>query len=177
MTMTISSSASAYCTGSQFAQLFDYRSFAQLASDSDVPLASQAALAASTILAAKLKVAAGMIEMACTVSGRYTPADLAALAASSTNSGWSLINLNAWLAAAEMYGRRFEGMPPEIKEKFDQGMAMLAALEKGDAIFGFEEVQQAGIIQDYKETASDVEARNLPSYIARRVFGRRSNRL
>ena len=176
MTMTINSSASAYCTGAQFVIIFDWRPFAQLASDTDVPLASSAALQSSTILADWLQIAAGDIEMAATVGARYDPTDLAALiVAPITNSGWSLIGMNAALAAAGMFGRRLEGLPEFIVRKIEEADSKLSALEEGTGIFGFQEVQQAGIIKDYKETADDVIKRNLPSYRARRCLGKRDN--
>src|SRR5690349_3558999 len=110
--MTINSGGSAFCTAAQFVSLFDWRPFAQLASDTDTPLASSAALQSSTILGNHLRIAAGHIEMAVTVSQRYDPADLVLLISPTiTNSGWALINLNAGLAAGGMFGRRFELMP------------------------------------------------------------------
>ncbi len=175
MTMTINSGASPFCTPANFVVFFDWRSFGQLASDTDIPLASSAALQGSAILAAQLSIGAGMIEMAVTVSARYDPTDLTALAAGTTNSAYMLFELNAGLAAGGMFGRRFEGAPPEIKEKVDAALLKLQALEEGVNIFGFSETQQAGLLQDYKETPYDVQQRNLPSWVARRCLGIRDN--
>lgn len=175
MTMTVNSGASPYCSAANFVVFFDWRTFAQLASDTDTPLASSAALQASPVLAAQLSIGAGLIETAVTVSQRYDPADLAVLAATTTNSAYMLFELNASLAAAGMFGRRFEGAPPEIKEKIDNAILKLQALEEGVNIFGFSQVQQAGIISDYKETPYDVQQRNLPSWVARRCVGIRDN--
>lgn len=178
MTMTVNSGAAAYCTGAQFVVIFDWRAFAQLASDTDVPLASSSALQSSAILADWLQIAAGDIEMAATVGARYDPADLAKLVvAPITNSGWSLISMNAALAAAGMFGRRLEGLPDFIVKKIEEADAKLMALEEGTGIFGFAETQQAGLTTEYRETPADVARRNLPSYIARRCFGTRANRL
>jgi hypothetical protein len=178
MTMTINSGASSFCTPAQFVQIFDFRTFAQLASDSDIPLNSSAAFQASSITAAMLQIGAGLIEMAATVSARYDPADLALLAATAppTNGGWALIQMNAALAAAEFFKRRFEAIPEAIAKVVEDAQAKLAALEDGTAIFSFANVQQAGIVTDYKETPQDVEARNLPSFITRRCLGIRANR-
>ena len=177
MTMTINSGSTSYCSAAQFVQIFDYRTFAQLASDTDTPLASSAALQASAITAAMLQIAAGDIEMAATVGARYDPDDLAALAATSspTNGGWAIIQMNAALAAAQFFKRRFESVPEAIAKVVEEAEAKLSALEQGIAIFPFADTQQAGIITDYKETAQDVQNRNLPSYVARRVFGVRGN--
>jgi hypothetical protein len=76
-----------------------------------------------------------------------------------------------------MFQRRFEALPDFLRGMAEQADAKLEALENGRNILGFAEVQQAGIIRDYQETAEDVQARNLPSYVARRCFGRRDNRL
>ncbi len=178
MTMTINSGTTPYCTPAIFVQIFDYRSFSQLASDTDIPLASSAALQASAILGVQLQIAAGNIEMAATVGARYDPTDLAALISPTiTNSGYALIEMNASLAAAGMYNRRFEAIPDDIQKRVDDAMAKLAALEAGTAIFGFDETQQAGLTQFYNETDQDVINRNLPSWNARRCLGRRDNTL
>ena len=175
--MTVNSGASSFCTPAIFCQIFDYRTFAQLASDTDIPLVSPAAFQASPITASMLQIGAGLIEMAATVSARYDPADLAKLITPPlTNSGYALIQMNAALAAAEFFKRRFESVPESIAAVVQRANDQLAALADGEEIFGFTQVQQAGIATDYQETASDVEQRNLPSFIARRVFGRRANR-
>ncbi len=177
MTMTINSGSAAYCSPAIFCSLFDYRTFAQLASDTDVPLASSAALQASSILALKLQVAAGKIEMACTKGQRYDPADLALMASGTTNGAAALADLNAGVAVYEMFGRRFETMPDEIRDKVESAMAQLEALADGEEILPFAQTQLAGLIQDYNETPQDVQNRNLPSFVARRCLGRRDNRL
>ena len=178
MTMTVNSASASFATPAQFAVLFDWRTFAQLASDTDVPVPSSAAFQSSPVTAAVLQVAAGLIEMAATVSARYDPADLTILATATpiTNGGYALIQMNAALAAAEFFKRRFESVPDAIAKVVTDAQDKLAALADGVAIFAFAQVQQAGVLTDYKETPTDVEARNLPSYIAQRVFGRRANR-
>jgi hypothetical protein len=178
MTMTVNSATASYATPAQFVVIFDYRTFAQLASDTDTPLSSSALLQSSPVTAAMLQIAAGLIEMAATVSARYDPTDLTALATGSPlmNGGYALIQMNCALAAAEFFKRRFEAIPEAIAKVIEEAQDKLAALEAGTAIFSFSQTQQAGLITDYKETAQDVEARNLPSFVARRCFGRRDNR-
>jgi hypothetical protein len=176
MTMTVNSGLTAYCTPAQFVQILDYRVFAQLASDTDVPLASSSTLQSSNVLATCLRIGAGKIEMAVTRSAIYDHADLTALVtAPITNSGYALIDLNATLAAYEMFSRRFQAMPEFIAKKVEFAMNQLSELESGSKIFGFTETQQAGLIDDYQETAQDVANRNLPSFVARRLFGARDN--
>ncbi len=178
MTTTINSATTPYCTPVLFTNILDWRTFAQLASDTDIPLASEAALQTSPILAVQLQIAAGWIEMACTVSARYDPLDLTALVATTiTNSGYALIQMNAALAAGGMYARRFEALPEDIQKNYDDAMAKLEALEQGVNVFGLAEVQQAGLTKDYNETPQDVSNRALPSWRARRCLGRRDNQI
>ncbi len=181
MGLTVNSAFQPFCTPANFVTLMDWRTYAQLASDTGTPLASSAALQSSVVLASCLALAAGEIEAAVTIGERYDPKDLVILvtpiATVICNSGWKLIELNAVLAAMKMYERRFEGLPPELKDRAEWAKENLAALETGTAIFAFTETQAAGLLQDYKETAADVEARNLPSFIAQNLFGRRANRV
>lgn len=181
MTMTPNSASAPFCSPASFATVYDWRTFGQLISDSDAPNTYAAFVASPTTLA-KLQIAAGQIEMAASIGGRYDPIlDLVQLvtpvAGVICNGGWALIQMNADLAAFEFYGRRYEGMPDWIQKAVDQAIAKLAALEEGTAIFPFLQTQQAGLISDYEESATDVEKRNLPSFVAHRCFGRRDNRL
>jgi len=181
MTMTVNSGFAPYCTPTEFCSVFDYRSFAQLASDTDIPLASQSALISSPVLGTQLGIGAGQIEMACTVGARYDPADLSLLITPVSgfipNGGYALIEMNASLAAAGMFGRRFESVPDEMRARIEDAIAKLEALEKGADIFPFLETQQAGLVQDHRETAYEVSRRMLPSWVARRCVGIRTNML
>ncbi len=177
--MNVNSSSTSFCLPSQFVLIFDYRSFAQLSSDNDVPL-TQSAFEASAILAAKLQIASGKVEMAATRGARYDPIiDLQALAAGvpPTNGAWALAELVAGIAAFELYGRRYEAMPEYMQKKVDEANVMLEALENGEVIFPFTQAQQAGLLTDYIETPQDVDNRNLPSLVAQNLFGRRDNRI
>jgi hypothetical protein len=181
MAMTINSGFAPYCTPVQFCLEFDFRTFAQLASDNDVPLSqtNPAPLQASPVLYYKLQVGAGLIEAACTKSARYDPTDLAALVTPVggiiCNSGNLLIKINAGISAFEMYGRRYEGISAVDREKIEMAQGMLSALEDGQAIFAFGATQQAGLLTDYRETPCDVEQRHMPSTVARRCLGIRDN--
>lgn len=178
--MLPNSSLVSYCTPTQFTVCYDYRTFAQLIVDADVP-DNLAAFITSPVTLYKLQVAAGNIEMAATVGARYDPTDLVALVMPDPitgliyNGGAALIQMNADLAAFEFYGRRFEGMPDFIKDSVEQAQAKLAALEEGTEIFPFILTQQAGLTSTYNETAQDVRNRRLPSTNMRRCFGRRDN--
>jgi len=178
--MTVNSNLEAYCTGTQFTVKCDWRTFAELASDTDVPLASSAALAASPVLLFALQEAAGDIEAAVTIGQRYDPTDLVLLitpdgSGKISNSGVKLIAMNAGIAVVKMFQRRGKGVPEDLKELVEESLNTLAALEEGTAIFAFRETQEAGVLQTYEETPVDVANRNLPSYIARPLFGQRAN--
>lgn len=180
MNQTINSSFVSYCTPAQFVQVFDYRSFAQLAADNDVPL-TESGLISSTILSAKLQIASGMVEMAATRGARYDPIlDLQPLVTPVNglicNGGWVLIQLVASMAAFEMFGRRYEAMTEYMQAKVEEANTLLQALENGEKIFPFADAQQAGLLNDYIETPTDVTNRNLPTFIAQNLFGIRANR-
>jgi hypothetical protein len=179
--LTINSNADPYCTPAQFVVVDDWRAYAQLASDTDVPLASSALLQASPVLLAALQEGAGDIESACAMGQRYPPASLVTLVTADPmtlkicNSGWAIIRINAAMAAYYMYDRRQETMPEQIEKKVERAMAQLEALANGMAVLGFLESQEAGVLQDYLETPQDVIARQMPSWTARPCFGIRNN--
>ncbi len=128
-----------------------------------------------------IKEAAGQIEMATSRGNRYQPSDLTTLAAitidpSPTVMSSRLRRLNAVIAMEYLWRRRPDKEMPALLE-FDEAALTLKALEDGEVVFGFQEAMDAGLMQDYIETPSDVEKRNLPSYIAQNMFGRRNNRI
>lgn len=176
MTMTPNSSSSAYCTGSQFVVIFDWRTAAELLSDTDTALTNAATVAANTTLAELLKQAAGQIEMATSIGNRYQPEDLAALAAGSTVMASRLQRLNAAITMEYLWRRRPDKEMPNLPE-FEEAAEMLKALASGHLVFGFTETMDAGIVRDYVEVPTDVELRRLPSYQAQNLFGRRGNRI
>lgn len=174
--LTVNSAASAYIAGTDFVVMFDWRTAADLLSDVDAGLANATAVANSTVLNTILMQAAGQIEMATSRGNRYQPSDLTTLAASGTVMGERLKRLNGAIAMEFLWRRRPDKEMPVMTE-FDEAQQMLAALETGEQVFGFVETMDAGVLQDYKENATDVQNRNLPSYIAQNIFGRRGNRI
>lgn len=179
--LTVNSSVAPYITGAQLILCFDWRTIAELLSDIDAGLANATAVANSATLLEILMEAAGQIEMATSRGNRYQPADLTTLAAvtinpSPTVMGSRLRRLNAAIAMEYLWRRRPDKEMPPMPE-FEEAQLMLKALEDGEVIFGFQQSMDAGVMQDYKETPQDVEARNLPSFVAQNFFGRRNNRL
>lgn len=179
--MTVNSSFASFCTPAQFVLVFDYRSFAQLSADNDIPL-SESAFLASPILSAKLQIASGKVEMAATRGARYDPIkDLQKLvlpvAGQVSNGGWALIEIVASITAFELFGRRYESMTQYMQSKVEEANILLQALENGEKIFPFTEAQQAGLLAEHRETPQDVQNRNGTVVIAKNLFGRRGNQL
>lgn len=172
MPLTPNSAATSFCTPAQFLVFYDYRTVGELLNDADMPLTAQGVLA-STTLAFLLQAAAGKIEMATSMGDRYQPSDLTALAATGTNMALKLARLNADIAMEELWRRRPD-MPPQLPQ-FEEATAMLEALAGGHLVFGFTESMDAGIIDTYAETSTDVDNRRMPSQIAKRMMGTRSN--
>lgn len=94
----------AFLTVAQFARLYDGRVLRENLSDSGSPIAS-GDLATNDNLLDILNMASEMISAAALVGKRYTPAQLAALAASN-DSGYLLRRLTADLAFALVLARR-----------------------------------------------------------------------
>lgn len=174
--LTPNSAANPFCMPTDFVVIFDWRTIAELLSDTDAALTNQAAVINSPILNTLLMQGAGQIEMATSRGNRYQPSDLTTLAASGTVAGQRLKRLNAAITMEMCWRRRPDKEMPPMPE-FDEAEAILGALENGEKVFGFVETMNAGMLQEYEETGRDVRSRNLPSYIAQNLFGRRGNRI
>lgn len=179
--MTPNSSLTSFCSGAQFVVIYDWRTIAELLSDTDASLTNATQVANSTVLAELLMEATGQIEMATSIGNRYQvyqnqPSDLAVLAATQTASGARLRRLNAAIALEYCWRRRPDKEMPPMPE-FEEAALTLKALADGEAIFGFVETMSAGLVQDFVETATDVEQRKMPSFTAQNLFGRRQNRI
>src|SRR5262245_45081022 len=122
MVQTVISGVSAYCTVSQFLDRRDWRTVGRLLSDTDTVPANRAAVEADAKLGALLKGASGRIERACFRGGRYTAADLEALA--ETNAGEDLADLIADLTMYRVYGRRPDKRA-EISEDYKLALEVL----------------------------------------------------
>lgn len=171
MPQTCISTLVSYCTGTQFIGFYDVRPTSQLLSDNDIPI-SPASVATNPILGNLLLVGSGKFESLALMGGRYQPIDL-------TNLVGASAQLLAWLVAAItvplLKQRRADIAAPDFPQR-EEAEQWLAALQDGRTIFATQEAQQAGTIQDDVEVASDVEARQLTTYTALRLFGTRNNR-
>lgn len=182
MAKTIDSSASAFVTDDQVYARCDVRVLADLCSDTGSRLGSstdvaqmKTALSASDAFIALKRDACAEIESYCLQGGRYRPADIAALVADTSMGAGKLIRLVVRLMIVMAYERRpdREMKQPWIAEAVSDD---LQALRDGINILSFREAEEAGVTNTEVETAEDVEARGGIVMIARRLFGRRSNR-
>lgn len=172
MAKTVETSAVSYCPASEAVKRLDWRPFADLCSDNNGRITDSSTLQGNANFLALLLDASGEIESAVLRGGRYHPTDLAAL----TGAGQAkLYRLVCRLTLVLAYERRadIEMKQPWIVEKVERD---LEALATGQNIFSFLETEEAGVMADEIETATDVRARQGLSYQMRRYFGRRSNR-
>jgi hypothetical protein len=172
MAKTVDTSATSYCPADAAVLRIDWRTLADLCSDSGSRITNSATLQSNANFLALLLDASGEIESACLAAKRYRPADLAAL----TGAGQGkLYRLVCRLAVCLAYERRadIEMKQPWVFEAVDKD---LRALRNGEEIFSFVETEDAGLPDSLIETPADVEARNGISFQVERMWGRRGNR-
>ena len=154
----------------------DYRTLSDLCSDNDARPLKADFLDNTTDLGAKteaiLMAASGYVEMACLNGGRYTPARLAALTGCQAQA---LKKLVANLALWDFYTRRPDTTMPEPPQAVEANR-ILDAIAAGEKIFGDQEAIDASHAELTVEVPTDVENRNLITFQAERMFGRRANR-
>lgn len=140
---TNASNGDAYLAVSDFLARVDTRTVGRLCSDTNVPVAPDALLTDPN-LAAALQDAAGQVESACLLGGRYSAADLAALPGGSPAQGL-LFRLITQLAVIYLYQRR---PLPDIEKalQYEQAMATLEALSQGTRLFGIQEAISADLV-------------------------------
>jgi len=185
--VTPNSGSTTYLTPQEFLTRRDARSVYQYATDSDGdPLlggnsASTAAMIAAlvnpatpqgAILAALLMDASGMLESACLRSGRYSPADLAAL------TGNSAGYMKRILSSMVMYGlmtRRPGPTPPDtIVQDYTDAVKALSDLSEGTKIFAFAEAEAAGLPATRRYTIRDQISNDMISALYYPMFGTRA---
>lgn len=177
--MTPTTGTSSWLTPAVFLTFVDFRPVAQLLKDDNVPSDYVSLTTSGTPDNAKLLTilgaACGRMEASLLRGKRYQVADLTALPAGSNAANYR-DEITAKVAQQLMFRRR----PADLKnyEIISREVdATLQALAGGEAIFPFLESQDAGLVQSVPETAQDVEARQLTSVIAARLFGRRGNQV
>lgn len=181
---SINSGLSSYCSVVQFLKRYDARTVGDLVSD-DGTRVTPSGLSSNAVLLALLQEASAKVEAAAVVGNRYSPADLAEFANPTTvgNTAMAGSNMSEFLAGIVahltmplLYRRRPDATLPMMPQ-LEEAERLLNALADGVKIFGFQETMDAGIMDDEIETPTDVEARQLVTYTARRLFGTRNNRM
>lgn len=165
------SGSSSYCSGAQFLVRYDVRTIAECLSDTGDPI-HEGAVSTNARLLSLLKGSSGKLEAATLLGGKYTTDDLAALTG---NMAEWIADIVADLTAPKVLGRRFIEFP-DYAERLKEAQGVLAALAKGEMIFGLQEIIDASVIDDNVESKLDVEARSMITYQSNRYFGRRANR-
>lgn len=174
MVATPDSGAASYASTADLAAHYDVRVLCQLVAD-DTAAIDPSDLAANTVAQAALGAASGRLEASALRGGRYSPADLAAIAAASTVGARYMKGLVCHLAFEELRTRR-PLQYPEPTQKYKEAIEDLKALRTGEILFGTIEHEQAGLPDADVETAPIVEQRNLTTLQAGRLYGTRANR-
>lgn len=170
-----------YCSPAQFLERYDVRTVGQLLSDTDVAL-SQTDVLQSTILNDLLMEASGWVESAALVANRYSPNDLYALATDPSalpgtgNSARMLAGIVAGITMFFLWDRRpTKYLEMGLPLRSEMAIEMLDRLRKGEAIFGIQEVANAGNPDPKFITPEQINTRNFSSNQARRFFGNRAD--
>lgn len=171
MAKTVTTNATSYLSVAEFLKRVDWRVVADLASDDGTRLA-EAALTTNVNVLAVLLDASGDVESAAMMGGKYSAEDLAALTGVAQAKLYRIISD---LAICYLYERR-PSQDAKTPASMDRTQAWLEKLVEGTRIFGFQETVDASVLDHDTETVDHVETRNLPTYIARRMFGTRANR-
>ena len=164
MAKTVASSASAYASGADLILRFDPRYIADWVSVNDQRYAAsngtvnETTLASHPKITAALKSASGYIEAIAVNGGRYTAADLAALAASSTNGAEMLKDITCVVAARSIAGHRL-GRDEYLEQKIEEIQELLRHLAAGVAIFPFAEAADAAILESEQMTPTEFDER------------------
>ncbi len=166
------SSLASYLTVTEFLRRCDYNTVGQLVSDNGQPV-DPISLQTNVNLLTVLEGASGELEAACLSAKRYQPEDLAGLVGVSAVYRDDVIT---GLAIPRLPGRRPQPLE-QWKHWIERADKALAALGDGHMIFGFVEVQEAGLIDVQKDTPQDVQNRYLTTVQARRYYGTRGNQI
>ncbi len=176
MPQTPLSSTTTYCTAARFLVRVDWRTVADLISDTGERVESAEAVKLHPNLTAALRAASGELETAVMVGGRYIPEDLREIAddSPSTNATELLADIVAGLALRRIFRRRpndrpMPGLAAEAGEWLEKAMS-------GQRIFATQESSDAGVVDSVTETATVIGRRQMVTRQAARYFSRRADR-
>ncbi len=166
----------AYATPTDLAQYYDGRVIADLASDSDAPVAD---ITADPKVLAILSAASGRVDSALTVANHYRPENLATMIADAGDAAALLKWLVATIAIAMLLSRRpgsryEERYRATVKDAED----FLDRLRKGERVFGEATAQRdAGLPSVDGPTTVDYDRLNLLPDRTRHFYPSRGSRL
>lgn len=170
--VTPASGETSYALQADFTVRYDWRSAAQLLSDTETTL-TQAQVEASATLLTLLEEASGEVESATLVSNRYvlndTQNDLDDLTG---NSLEHLKGIVCTLAAEKLYRRRPD-LLAKIAPQVEAAREQLDLLRHGERIFGTVEHAAAGLPGHHTETMADEEERRGFALHTERLLGQR----
>lgn len=148
-----------YATPADLLARYDRRTIGQLVRDDGVQ-ATESELLSSNVVQAALDDAAGEIDAALLVGGKYRPSELAELAG---NARSLLIRITCWIAMRHLWGRRPYLEDPAKDEAEQQARKMLAALRKGELLFALDEdaAVASSLPALVADTPESVRAQNL----------------
>jgi hypothetical protein len=171
--VTVDSASDSYCPVEHFLKRYDRRTVADFVCYDNTDRNDViAGLATNDVLLTMLRDASGMVEAACLMSRRYTPADLAALTGVTAHL---LCRLVADLAMGLLIQFK-PNLNVPYPASYQVALDTLERLSRGERIFSTVEHAQAGVVESVVETPRDVDNRNMVTKISDRFFGRRSNR-
>lgn len=171
--MTENSSSTSYATATHFVTRYDVRTIGQLVND-DGTAADATAVLSNTVVVACLKDASGMIEAACLRGKRYQPTDLVAMTGVNANLLQRLVCALAMWMLMDRRSLRTLGEPTPMP---DWITGHLNALADGTEIFGFTQVQDAGLMETVTRQDTDAQNPNRITERARRFFGDRGEQV
>lgn len=173
---TLLSATTSYLSPGEFLKRVDVNTVGDLCSDTKVRITPTALLTDPNLQAA-LDDAAGDVESAVQMGGKYTPADLAVLIATASVGRAKLYRIITAIAKVYLVERRpGANVPEEFLAGADRAQAAIKALAQGIEIFSFKEAADAGRIDTKPATPQDVTDRFGPVVQASRYFGVRSDR-
>jgi hypothetical protein len=166
------SSLTAYASYADLALAHDVRKIGQLVADKNKEL-PESALAVHPVITFVLKRASGEVEQACFVGGRYSAADLGALAGVGLEA---LKGLVCDLAFWHLTKRRYREVAPEDCPGAKEALDALQMLRDGVRVFPLEEQIEAANAETPVVTEQDLQKRRPLSVAADRYFGVRNSR-
>lgn len=158
---------SAYATGNDLIERYDIDLVGDLGTDNREPV-DRAAIPSLPFIATALLDASGEIDVALQSGARYSPADLAALTGNSVNK---LKRITCDIAMALLLQRRTDLQYQELAERVASiARSHLAALARGENVFGIPAVTEAGIMSMQHVSSVDIDSRNNLTTRMSRVF-------